>query len=501
MHLIDQIEKASSDFPQSVAIRSGRREITFRALGSTITAVAQQVNHMGFRPGDRFLYAARPTPESIAVTLGLLRAGLTLVLVDPFSAPHLFAQRAKAVNPRVVLADSAIYLLGHRLLSPLRELKKLSLAKYAEVVGAQHFYFGARLPGLPKSAKPAGALQNNSASGVLLPPIDPERDAIITFTSGTVGEPKGVVHSIATLSANADNFAQIFGIRPGQLIYAEPMTIGVVAMANGATWQIPTKGEQLPSVIDLMFAVPTELRKLVKLIDKSSQAPKVHRVGTGAAPVRPKLVDEIVERLGPSTEIISVYGMTEMLPVATCDAKRKAAWLEGDLLGSPIGDTEIRLAEDGEITVRGSGLMKTYFGKPAAEWHPTGDLGRLVEGELVLLGRKKNMLIRGNKNIYPSLYEPSLAKRPDVADVAIVGVPDEIGDDQVVLIVEFEKTVADTQSAMQSLRGEMHKYFDGDALPDLVIEVAQMPVSGRALKRDQAALVRIAEAALVERGS
>jgi len=180
-----------------------------------------------------------------------------------------------------------------------------------------------------------------------------------------------------------------------------------------------------------------------------------------------------------------------MLPVATCDARRKRDQLHGDLVGAPIGATTVKLAADGEILVAGPGLMERYFGAQPEEWHPTGDLGRLVDGELVLLGRKKNMLIRGNKNIYPSLYEPGISTIEGVTDAVIVGVPDEYGDDQVVLFVaRADEHAADVVA--RRVHAALPEHFDGDAIPDHVWVLDDIPVSGRARKRDMEKLRALA---------
>jgi acyl-CoA synthetase (AMP-forming)/AMP-acid ligase II len=329
---------------------------------------------------------------------------------------------------------------------------------------------------------------------VRLPALDPDQDAIVTFTSGTTGDPKGVVHSLATLSANAVNFASIFEITEGHTVYAEPMTLGVVALSHGAEWRIPQPKEDVPGDIDVLFAVPTELLAFLEKIETQHVKPQVRVVGTGAAPVLPSLVQRISDALGDDTTILCVYGMTEMLPVAIGDAKLKTSISRGDLLGTPIGDTEIMIAADGEIMVRGSGLMKRYWGRVPAAWHPTGDLGFLDDtGRLIMVGRKKNMLIRGNMNIYPSLYEPGITTIPGVADAVIAGTPDQYGDDYVVLFVVPTAEVTDKDALQRQVTKDVVHHMDIDALPDLVAVIDAIPTSGRALKRDMTAVEAMAK--------
>ena len=199
--------------------------------------------------------------------------------------------------------------------------------------------------------------------------------------------------------------------------------------------------------------------------------------------------------LGPQTLVLAVYGMTEMLPVAVASGEEKLSYtLSGDLLGQPIGDTKVRISADHEIEVSGSGLMTRYFGRERSLWHPTGDLGRLdADGRLVMLGRKKNMLIRGNMNIYPSLYEPGITTINGVADAVIVGVPNEYGDDRVVLFVIPANQDADEHQLQRLVEKEIVQHMDADALPDLIRVIKSMPVSGRSLKRDMTELAALAK--------
>ena len=494
-NILEQIQAAAAAHPDEVAIRYGKQNLTYRELWSDIDAVARSAFSHGAIAGQTFIFGARPSPKSIAYALGLLRAGLTLVFVDPFSAKELFESRISMVKPSYVVADSLLYAIGSRGLGWLRSLRKLNVCDYSRVSGVTHLYLGSRLPGVPVRAKPM-ARWSRPGSTAALPPIDGSRDAIVTFTSGTTGSPKGVVHTLDTISANVENFAARFAIGAGSLVYAEPMTLGVVAMANGATWQIPVVGEELPPEIDVIFAVPADLAALLRRIGEDARRPRVRVVGTGAAPVLPPLIEDIIATLGEGTEIINVYGMTEMLPIATCDARAKLEHLKqggrGDLLGKPMGDTKFKLADDGEILVSGSGLMDRYFGGEPEVWHATGDLGTLrADGQLVMLGRKKNMLIRGNMNIYPSLYEPSLCTIDGVADAAIVGVPDRIGDDRVMLFV-VAKEGADAARVLAAVKAQVRLHMDEDALPDRIELLGRMPLSGRSHKRDAIVLVELA---------
>ena len=139
------------------------------------------------------------------------------------------------------------------------------------------------------------------------------------------------------------------------------------------------------------------------------------------------------------TRVQSVYGLTEMAPVACVDMAEKLAWQgEGDLVGAPLPGSRVRIGEGGELYVGGDWLCGRYLGGEPLTEVATGDLARLDdEGRIVLLGRVKDMIIRGRYNIYPALYEGKIAEIPGVARCALIGVWDErLGDERVVLVLD-----------------------------------------------------------------
>jgi len=483
--IIELIRKSASEHPDLIAISSGDNKLSYRELLEGIDNAATNILASGALPGDKFLYAAKQTPQSMCLALGFIKAGLTLAFVDPFTSDELFKSRVDMVQPKWTLANPLLYTIGRKALSPARKIKSLTIADFSSAA-TNNLYTGGRwLPGVPLSAKsvdnwlkiPGFPVEN-------LLERDENEESVIVFTSGTTSDPKGVVHTSASLAANVFAFAKRFGMSSGQVIYSEPMTLGVTALSVGAEWKIPQKGEIVPDC-DVYFAVPTEV---VEALDKLEELfiddrPNVKIVGTGAAPVLPSLVKRIYSVLGKKTKVLGVYGMTEMLPIAIVDGKQKLEYSEGDLVGTLIGDAKVKIADDGEVLIQGSGLMKSYLGKEPQEWHPTGDIGKMVgPRKLALLGRKKNMFIRGNMNIYPGLYEPALSSIEGVSQAIMVGLDDYYGDDYIVLAVTPEDSSVNKETLRQRVNKEMSRHVDGDAVPDKVIVIDKMPVSGRALK-------------------
>jgi acyl-CoA synthetase (AMP-forming)/AMP-acid ligase II len=143
--------------------------------------------------------------------------------------------------------------------------------------------------------------------------------------------------------------------------------------------------------------------------------------------------------------------------------------------------------------------MKNYLGRVPEKWHPTGDLMKIDDhGNLLMLARKKNMMIRGEMNIYPSLYEPGITTIVGVQDAVMVGVPDEFEDDQIVLFILLDQAVTDSKQLRERIRSELPIHVDKEALPDQVVFLETMPLSGRDKKRDMTKLLEKARKELAE---
>jgi acyl-CoA synthetase (AMP-forming)/AMP-acid ligase II len=328
-------------------------------------------------------------------------------------------------------------------------------------------------------------------------PRSGDTDALIIFTSGTTDDPKAVVHTRASLGAGLADFAAEVGIRPGQRVLTDQLMVGVPALIAGAHWTIPPHGanpgarpEQYLALLptaELLFAVPAHLDAMLTALEQHPDLtpPRLDTLVIGGAPVLRPLLARAHARF-PDARIRAIYGMTEILPVAIADGVQKlnAPPAEGDAVGRIVPSVDARIV-DGELVLRGAGLARGYLGHDELVELATGDLARIDDGNLTLLGRRKDMFIRGTQNVYPGLYEPLIAGIPGVTDAAMVGVPDAIGDDRVVVAVVGEPGIAKkVEKAVLGL-------IDAGVLPDEVVELPELPRTGRSRKLDRAALAKL----------
>lgn len=494
-------------------LTAGGREWTGAELAGAVRGLAEALVADGMRPGDRVLFSVRPGADAVILALAIVRACATVVFADPGAGAALFRARARLASPRWVAAESLLHAVSTPLVRPLARRRGIDLAPYRAIVPeARHLVVGRWWPGVPRGAR---RVDRGIAPGVGPDPTpDLAAEALVVFTSGTTDAPKAVVHTRGSLAAGLGAIAA--EIRPGQRVLTDQLMVGIPALIAGAHWILPPPGldpgarpeAYLPllAAADVLFASPAAMDALLRRIAEGAVAPRLATVILGGAPVLRPLLERVRAAI-PGAAIRAVYGMTEILPVAIADGAAKLARPagEGDWVGPLAAGVEARL-DDGELVLGGDGLA-SYLGEPPATEVRTGDLARIEADGITLLGRRKDMFIRGTQNVYPGLYEPLIAGLPGVRDAVMTGVPDAIGDDRIVVLV-----VPDDSAPGQAAPDASHPVaravaralpglVDAGVLPDVVAAVGELPRAGRSRKVDRAASAEIARRVLAGEAS
>lgn len=476
------------------------RTLGHTALCQAVLATAEGLRSVGFRHGDRVLFSVRPDPRGVVLALGVVAAGGTVVFADPGVAPEVFAARFALAAPRWAAAESLLYAAAAYGRGAARR-RGLLLPDYRSL-GVRHIYAGHRLPGVPRGALSARALARTPTSRTAVSP-DPEQEALVVFTSGTTSDPKAVLHTRGSLGAGLAGCAPALGLDAGGTVHTDQLMIGVPALVAGAHWTMPAFG-LAPAADPARFArglagathafcVPADLPAVLSAVDAGTVRwpSSLRHLVLGGAPVPTNLLRRVARTL-PEVRVLVVYGMTEIVPAALTDGATKLAYDgPGDLLGEPLPGVRARIADDGELLLSGPNMCRGHLGRPPLTEVATGDVVRIDDGRLILAGRKKDMLIRGRTNIYPGLYEPAVAALPGVREAVIIGVPDEYGDEHVVLVLTADDGPAHAGSdaaLVTSVRSALPGVVDAAALPDEIRVTDRIPVSGRARKPDRAAL-------------
>lgn len=401
-------------FEDAEAIADGPLRLTFAELAERVRCAAGAFAGAGIEKGDRAAIWAPNSAEWIIAAFGLLTAGGVLVPVNT---------RFKAAE-----ADDVIRRSGAKMV--LIEKGFLGLDFTAP-------------PGVPVIDLKSDFL---GAGSPMQRTVDGDDIADIIFTSGTTGRPKGVMMSHQQNLRLYAEWCDLADLRQGdRYLMVNPFfhTFGykagcIAACIRGAT-MFPVRVFDVDAVLELIEAeritmLPGPPTLYQSLLDAASgrDLSSLRAAVTGAADIPVDLIRRIRSEL-PFQSIMTGYGLTE---AGTVTASRRGDSFEdiATTAGVACEDVELRIADDGEVLVRGYNVMAGYLDDPQATaeaidaqgWLHTGDAGTIDDaGRLRIVGRKKDMFIVGGFNAYPAEIEGFLREHPAVAQVAVIGVPDE----------------------------------------------------------------------------
>jgi long-chain acyl-CoA synthetase len=424
-HLVDTVAE-HGDRP---ALRMDDVTLTYAEFLEAASKVAGSLRARGVAPGDR-VGLVLPNVVSFPVTFyGALLAGAAVVPMNPL---------LKAREVEYYLRDS-----GARLVVAL-EPSAEPVLEAAGAVGVEAVTVGPAMPEALMDADPPGAPVERSGEDL----------AVILYTSGTTGQPKGAELTHANLAGNCRTTAEtltentaddvIMGCLP--LFHVFGLTCGLnTAVLKGSLLTLVPRfdGARALSVIDrdrvtIFEGVPTMFAAMLHAPDAGRHDVSSLRLcvsGGSAMPV--EVMRSFEEAFG--CIVLEGYGLSETSPVASFNhphAQRKPG-----SIGTPIAGVQMRLVDDdgkdveggevGEIAIRGANVMRGYWQREEETatavpdgWFRTGDLARQDEdGYFFIVDRKKEMIIRGGYNVYPREIEEALYEHPAVAEVACIGVP------------------------------------------------------------------------------
>ncbi len=511
--LLDELVHAARAAGDRVLMTQGRREVTGRELADAFERVPRALADRGMRPGQVVLFGVRPGIDALVLLLGAMRAGAVVTFVDPGVGPELFERRLELLTPDWVMAESLLYVASAP--TPLRgylRRRGFTLPRLAKLPG-EHVRVGRRLPGVPRSVSVDQLVGEGARATDALPAkLEVDDPALVIFPSGTTGAPKGVQHTGRSMTAAVRMFLEHFRVQDDAVFYNHNIHSFVMAILLGRPTVVEPMEFRCDRFLDDVerhgvthtFGLPVDAYRLVQYCEVNGrQLPQsLRRMILYSAPVTVPVLERLHALAHGELEVTCAYAMTEMAPVAWIDSRDKCAWSgEGDVVGPICSEVRWRIDDSHELHLSGDNCHRGYAGihPERIEWHATGDLARVDDdGNLVLLGRAKDMLIRGDFNLYPGLYEETIERIPGVGACAIVGRPDPVtADEQVVLFVENDpreprdpaQLEREVRRAIES--GGEHS-IDRKALPDEIRVLDALPRSGRSSKLDRRAMRQLA---------
>jgi acyl-CoA synthetase (AMP-forming)/AMP-acid ligase II len=510
---------AADRFPDAVAVVDGDLQLTYADLLTEARAVGAGLVALGVEPGDRVAIWAPNSARWIVSLLGLFQAGAVLVPINTRfkgreAAPIL--QRSRA---RVLLTVTDF--LGTDQLALLREAGAALPDLETIVVLEGPVPAEARSwDDLHGAATPATRAEVDRRQGA----VGPDDASDILFTSGTTGTPKGVVQTHARTLLVATDWVAMTGLRAGdRYLMVNPyfhmfgLKAGILASVAAGATMLPEPVFDVDRVLARVAAegvtvlpgAPTIYQAILDHPDRDRHDLSSLRIAvTGAADIPVTLIRRIFDEL-PFALVITGYGLTE--------GGTAAATAPGDdpeTIATTVGRArpgfELRIVDDqhrdvppgepGEILLRGGSVLSHYLDDPEATaaavsddgWLGTGDLGVIDEhGRLRIVGRAKDMFIVGGFNAYPAEIENALLRHPDVAQVAVIGIPDDrLGEVGMAFVVPRPGATPSRDEIIEWSRVQMANY----KVPRRVELLDELPLNatGKVVKDDLRARAGVA---------
>ena len=489
----DLAAESAAQFPDRVAVSVDGVPVTHAGLDAAAGRVAGWLAAR-IAPGDRVLLAAGPGPGFLRCYLGALRAGAVVVLANPGYTAAELAHLVTDSGARIAFADAG----------PAEQL--------------------ATLAGPPDTV----LVTDPDCAGRPLPPVPQPGDlALLAYTSGTTGRPKGVPLTHRQLATSIRSAMAAWRWTPDDvLVHALPLFhqhgLGGVhaTLIAGSTAHLQSRfspagliGLARQTAASVLFGVPATYQALLDTarergaLAEGAYAEQALASGSpvagpwlgrlrlavcGSAPLRPGLARELPALLGQLPLVR--YGTTE----SGLDVSNPLGRARADTVGLPLPGVECRVwpiqpvtappgggvvpGTDGEIQLRGPQVFGGYWGDPAATaaaftadgWFRTGDIGAVEEasGHLVIRGRIKELIISGGLNVYPREVEAALESHPAVAEAAVAGVPHPRWGEQVTAwVVPRPGATADAAALIAHARTQLAAY----KCPKQVFQVTALP--------------------------
>ena len=535
------LSTAARRWPDRVAIDFLGAELTYAELAAQVAAAAQVLRGHGVGPGDRVAVILPNCPQHVVAFYAIASVGATVAEHNPLAAPEEIRAQLRMHGARVVLAwehvlsavlpegqstDPGRTVLAVDLTAGMRRRTRILLHLPLKAARTKRAQLRAAVPegvGSWDRAVAAASRQKQDAPGTAYTP-SPDDVAVLLPTGGTTGTPKLVPLTQANLMANAAQGRQwVPGLKEGEetfgavlpFFHAFGMTLSLTfAVSMGATQVVLPNFDVAMVVASIRRRPWTFLAGVPPMLDRLAAAateadPTLLRplryALSGAMSLDPAVAQRWEEATGGL--VIEGYGMTECSPVALGNPfgpERRPG-----TLGVPFPGTRIRIVdpelveedpdapdvpdgEVGELLVHGPQVFGGYLDAPEESaqvllpggWLRTGDLVRRdpADGFVALADRRKELIISGGFNIYPTQVEEAVRDMPGVVDVAVVGLPDtSLGEHVVAALVLEQGAAVDLAALREWLHGRVSRY----AVPRAIHLLDDLPRSqlGKVLRR------------------
>jgi long-chain acyl-CoA synthetase len=517
LNMASMIEDHARKRPDRTAIIFNDMRFSYGQLNAMANMVANGLVALGIKPGDHIALSCPNLPYFPMVYYGILKAGAVVVTLNVLLKPREIAYHLQDCDAKALFCFEG---------TPELPMGQMAKAGFDEAPACEHLIVMTTNPAAPppiEGARTLGQLMYNQPPTFATHQSHPDDTAVMLYTSGTTGQPKGAELTHANMIMNAiivrDLALPVLDVRPegvNVVLITLPLfhSTGQSAQMNanlfsGGTLSLMPRFEPGPVLevmkrdkVNLWTGVPTMFWALLQYaaankVDTGAIAENLRLTSSGGAPMPVEVMKQFEEVFG--VRILEGYGLSETSPVACfnhIDRPSKAGTVGQPLWGVDImcvdeNDQPVPVGEKGEIVIRGHNIMKGYYKRPEANaeamrngWFHTGDVGTFdEEGYLSIVDRKKDMILRGGYNVYPRELEEVMMTHPAVSLVAVIGVPDDKMGEEVKAFV-VRKPGADASE--EDLLAWCKEQFAAYKYPRHIEFRDQLPISatGKILKRE-----------------
>jgi fatty-acyl-CoA synthase len=496
------LEARAAEHPDRTFIIFGDRRYTYGQVEARSTSLAAALHELGIEPRDRIALDLPNWPEFVISMFAAAKLGAIIVPLNPrYTVPELQYMLRHSEAAVVISAENfggTDYLqLFEGFLTSLPDLQ------YLVTVGEADLWYDDRIYQFEDLV--------SSGAGRALPAheVDPAQDGFaILYTSGTMGKPKGVSLTHRNLLSVAEATVAAVALGPEDVVFGVTTIFHVFGLGPGILGTMLAGGtlvlqEQFQPAealglierhrVTVHYGVPTVFITELRDPDLARRDLSSLRVGiTAGAPITDDLARRIRADLCPNLQV--AYSLTETASTVALTRPDDPVEKQIFTVGRPLPGVEVRvldldgsiLPEEslGEIALRGPGIMKGYYRQPGETsqvfdgdgFFLTGDLGMIdEEGYIHIVGRRKELIIRGGFNVYPREVEDRLHAHPAVLDVAVVGLPhDVLGELVCACVVPVEGAIITGEEIKEWCRDALADY----KIPDLVRFFDSFPQTG-----------------------
>jgi long-chain acyl-CoA synthetase len=517
LNLAKILEQHSIKRPDHIAVVFGDMRFSYKQLNAMVNQVANGLNELGIGPGDHVCLSCPNLPYFPIAYYGILKTGATVVALNVLLKPREIAYHLKDSDAKALLCFEGT-----------AELPMASMAKagFDEAPDCEHLIVMTSNPAAPspiEGAKTLGQLMHNQSPTYSTYPTRPDDTAVILYTSGTTGQPKGaelthmnmilntmIVRELGLPVTNTSLEAQNVVLITLPLFHSTGQTAQMNANIHAGNTLVLLPRFEPGAVLEIMkrekvtswTGVPTMYWALLQYaaankLDLAPIAQTMQAASSGGAPMPVELMRQFEQTFG--VRVLEGYGLSETSPVATFNHIELPS--KPGTVGQALFSVEVMCVDDddqpvpagqpGEVVIRGHNVMKGYYKRPevTAEvmrngWFHTGDIGILdEEGYLSIVDRKKDMILRGGFNVYPRELEEVLMTHPAVSMVAVIGMADErLGEEIKACVVRKPGAELTAEELIGWCKEQMAAY----KYPRLVEFYDELPISatGKILKRE-----------------